>query len=717
MQPGDTFGRYEVEQALGRGGMGVVHLALDTRMQRRVALKVMSQQLAEDAEGLARFHREAETLARLDSPHIVTIFDHGDVDGTPYLAMQHVAGGDLGTQLKQRGPVPTAMAAAICAQVAEALHDAHSAGIVHRDVKPANVLVRDPDAAEPFVYLGDFGIAQAQSGEGLTRAGSVAGSWAYLAPERAHGAPATPASDVYALGCLLHACLTGRAPYAGSDVEMAVAHVNEPVPQLPGTDEATVEVNRILARAMAKDPADRYATAGELRSDLLALSRGTHDSGASPVPSTPTPDPGGAHVPAPTSGSPSGSASGSVPGSVSDTRTGTGRRTGRIAAIAAAVLVVVVGGTLGVRALGGDDDTTATPDGAGTPAEAVEDPVAGDWDGDGLGDVRVGRTVFRDGFEPLPVVLLASDGSALGEAAEDIGTIERPKTGDVDGDGRPDLVQFEASEDETEVTATVWRGTGDGVDEPTRHTFRWRTDYGFYGVGDFDGDGRSDLLMTRNRGEKFMVVAVARSTGDGFEDPVEFAARGGRANEDDLFAIGDFDGDGRDDLAAQVFNGGDAVGVRFRVLLSTGERFRKTPTTRIEDGRYGVADFTAADIDGDGDDELVHLITDRWGEDEYGATVAVQRFVNGTFGTPEELVAPTSGGPDIPYLDVAASDVDGDGDEDVVRLHSYDDESGTALVEVHLADGGTLQEPVAWGEVPCTTDGCESESASLVDNE
>lgn len=705
MQPGDTFGRYEIEQRLGRGGMGVVHLALDNQMQRRVALKVMSQQLAEDEEGLARFHREAETLARLDSPHITTIFDHGDVNGTPYLAMQHVAGGDLGTQLKQRGPVPTPMAAAICAQVAEALQDAHAAGVVHRDVKPANVLVRDPDAAEPFVYLGDFGIAQAQSAEGLTRAGSVAGSWAYLAPERAHGAPATPASDVYALGCLLHACLTGRAPYAGSDVEMAVAHVNEPVPQLPGTDDATVEVNRILARTMAKDPADRYATAGDARADLLALARTGHDTGGSPASSplgaAAPPGSGPAVSPAPSSGT-------DRPG---------GRRTGRIVAIAAAVLVVVVGGTLGVRALGGDGDTSASPDSADAPAVEVEDPVAGDWDGDGLGDVRVGRTIFRDGFEALPVLLLASDGSALGEASEDVGTIERPKTGDVDGDGRPDLLHFEASEDETEVTATVWRGAADGVEDPTRQTFRWRTDYGFYGVGDFDGDGRDDLVMTRNRGERFMVVAVARSTGDGFEEPVEFAARGGRANEDDLFAIGDFDGDGRDDLAAQVFNGGDAVGVRFRVLLSTGERFRKTPTTRIEDGRYGLADFTAADIDGDGADELVHLITDRWGEDEYGATVAVQRFTNGSFGTPEELVAPTSGGPDYPYLDVGGSDVDGDGDEDVVRLHSYDEESGTALVEVYLADGGTLAEPTEWGEVPCTTDGCESESASIVDNE
>ncbi|WP_210649419.1 serine/threonine-protein kinase [Nocardioides sp. SYSU D00065] len=706
--PGDSFGRYQVEQRLGAGGMGVVHLALDTQLQRRVALKVMSHQIADDEELLARFHREAETLARLDSPHIITIFDHGDVDGTPYLAMQYVAGGDLGSQLKQRGPVPTPMAAAICAQVAEALQDAHDAGIVHRDVKPANVLVRDPDAAEPFVYLGDFGIARAQAGEGLTRAGSVAGSWAYLAPERAHGAPATPASDVYALGCLLHACVAGRAPYAGSDVEMAVAHVNQPVPQLPGTDEATTEVNRVLRRAMAKDPAERYPSAGAMRTDLLALAR------SAPASHTGSGSGSGSSSPS----APAGPAAGSSGATGDRDAAGRGRRTGVVVAAAAVALVAVVGGTLGVRALAGDDGEGAGGSGSGdrTPA-AIEEPVAGDWDGDGLGDVRVHRSVWRDGVEALPVALLASDGSALSEAEEDAGTMERPKAGDVDGDGRLDLVEVVESDDDTEVAVTLWRGTGDGVEELARQTFRWRTDYGFYGVGDFDGDGRDDLLMTRNRGERFMVVAVARSNGAGFDEPVEYAARGGRANEDDLFAIGDFDGDGRDDLAARVVNGGDEVGVRFRVLLSTGDRFRKTPTARLDDARYGVADYTAADIDGDGADELVHLITDRWGEDEYGATLAVQRFTNGSFGTPEELVAPTSGGPDFPYLDVGAADVDGDGDEDVLRLHSYDDEAGTAQVEVYLSDGDAVQEPQAWGEVPCTTDGCEGESAALVSSE
>jgi hypothetical protein len=391
-----------------------------------------------------------------------------------------------------------------------------------------------------------------------------------------------------------------------------------------------------------------------------------------------------------------------------------------VAGVAAVAVVAVVGGIVGVRALGGDDDTT-DGSGAGTgtaPIEgAIADPVAGDWDGDGLGDLRVARWIWRDGIEALPALMVPSDGSAFGEPVEDAGRVEQPRSGDVDGDGRPDLVQVIESADDTEVQVTTWRGTGDGVEELADQTFTWRTDYGFYGVGDFDGDGLDDLVLTRNRGEKLMIVSVALSNGAGFDEPVEFASRGGRANDDDLFAVGDFDGDGRDDLAARVVNGGDAIGVRFKVLLSTGDRFRKTTDVRIEDGRYGVADYTAADIDGDGADELVHLITDRWGEDEYGATLAVQRFVNGSFGTPEEVVAPTSGGPDFPFLEVGASDVDGDGDEDVVRLMGYDEESGTAQVEVYLSEDGTLAEPVAWGEVPCTTTTCDAEAASLVSSE
>ncbi|WP_169799238.1 serine/threonine-protein kinase [Nocardioides jensenii] len=271
LTPGSNFGPYRIESRLGSGGMGVVFAATDTRLGRRVALKVVSSNLAGDPGFAARFQREASILARLDSPHIVSIFEHGEHDGSAYIATQLVGGGDLGALLRSRGPLPRPAAVALVGQLAEALDDAHRSGIVHRDVKPANVLVRDPDAPSLFTYLCDFGIAQAgdlPGQHGQTATGAVAGSWAYLSPERLNGAPASPASDIYALGCVLWACLTGDAPYAGSDLQVAQAHVNAPVRQLPGVDAR--HLNTVLERAMAKDPTQRFASAGEFRAALLA---------------------------------------------------------------------------------------------------------------------------------------------------------------------------------------------------------------------------------------------------------------------------------------------------------------------------------------------------------------------------------------------------------------------------------------------------------------
>lgn len=276
-EPGDEFGRYRIESRLGQGGMGVVYLAHDLTLDRRIALKVVAGLVAGDPAFRERFQREATTLARLDSPHIITIYDHGEYDGLPFIATQYVAGGDLGMLIRTRGALPQPLAARICAQVVDALADAHRAGVVHRDVKPANVLLRDPDAAEPMAYLCDFGIAQTDS-EGLTGTGMLAGTWAYLAPERAAGATATTASDLYAVGCLLWELLTGRPPYGGSDVEMAIAHRDAPIPRLPGRDPLSRRLNTILGRAMAKDPGARYPTAEAFRADLLAVA----DSEAAP---------------------------------------------------------------------------------------------------------------------------------------------------------------------------------------------------------------------------------------------------------------------------------------------------------------------------------------------------------------------------------------------------------------------------------------------------
>ncbi|MCA0296651.1 MAG: serine/threonine protein kinase [Actinobacteria bacterium] len=265
---GDRIGAYRVDAEIGRGGMGIVYRATQLALDRPVALKILDPLLSADPSFVARFTREASILAGLDSPHIVQIHDHGEADGRLYLAMQYVGGGDLSRLIEQDGPLPPLAALQIFTQVVEALGDAHTHGIVHRDVKPSNVLLR-ADASEPFAYLCDFGIARTEE-SGLTRTGTVAGTWAFMSPETHTGSPATPRSDLYSAACVLWAMLTGRNPYSGTDVQVAMAHVQSPVPQLPGSDPLIVALNRLLWACLAKDPDDRPDTAAE----VLALTRG-----------------------------------------------------------------------------------------------------------------------------------------------------------------------------------------------------------------------------------------------------------------------------------------------------------------------------------------------------------------------------------------------------------------------------------------------------------
>ena len=289
---GRRFGRYVLESQIGIGGMGVVYVATDTHLGRQVALKVVARQYASSPEFRSRFQREAATLARLDSPHVIAIFDHGEEDGLPWLAAQYVRGGDLGFLLAERGALSPTAAIGLCSQLAEALADAHRVGVVHRDIKPSNVLVRDPDAERLHVYLCDFGIALDQTGERLTTAGGVVGTWAYLSPERSHGEPASPASDVYSLGCLLWVCLTGEAPYVGTDLTVAMAHVNAPVRQLAGADPLSQHLNQVLARSMAKDPAQRYQSATDLLRALAAAPPASGEVAPRPLPPTARPPAG-----------------------------------------------------------------------------------------------------------------------------------------------------------------------------------------------------------------------------------------------------------------------------------------------------------------------------------------------------------------------------------------------------------------------------------------
>lgn len=269
-QVGDRLGRYVLVEILGRGGMGTVFRARDEALERDVAVKVIHPQLAVEGEFRERFRREAVLLSAMDSPHVVAVHDHGEQDGAPYLVTQLVRGGDLLALVRAQGALAPARAVDLVGQVLDGLSDAHAAGVVHRDVKPSNVLLREDGQV---AYLCDFGIATSPGSE-ITRTGALVGSTAYMAPERHDGETAASAgvsSDVYAAGCLLWQLLTGSQPYVGTEGEIAMGHLRGPIPQLPGGTPFVDGLNAVLRRAMAKDPAQRYPSAKAMARELAAL--------------------------------------------------------------------------------------------------------------------------------------------------------------------------------------------------------------------------------------------------------------------------------------------------------------------------------------------------------------------------------------------------------------------------------------------------------------
>ncbi|MDQ1103312.1 protein kinase domain-containing protein [Nocardioides zeae] len=381
-QPGAEFGSYDVGERIGRGGMGVVYRAVHRDLQREVALKVLSEQFSSDAEYRARFLSEARTLARLESPFVVTIHDAGERDSSLFLAMQLVPDGDLAAWLRQYGAVPPAMALDLLRQVTSGLLAAHEAGVLHRDIKASNVLLRRLGEGGVRAYLCDFGIAQTEDA-GHTRTGGVVGTWAYLAPERHRGVPASVRSDLYALGCLLWVMLTGRTPYeAASEMEVALAHMNAPVPQLPEHGPQERGINDLLRQLMAKDPGQRPASARALLPMLDRVSRGTGGPGPAPgrravaeaPPSAPAPAGRVASGDLPTHGrrrAEPGPASTPARGE-RRTTSGTGRGRWLLAAGLAGV-VLVAGAVVGVLVLGGDD-----PEGGDGTVPLADVPFADD---------------------------------------------------------------------------------------------------------------------------------------------------------------------------------------------------------------------------------------------------------------------------------------------------------------------------------------------------
>ncbi len=270
----EIAGRYRLQSRLGHGGMSTVHLALDLRLERQVAVKLLAEHLADDPAFVSRFQREAQAAARLVHPNIVQVFDSGrdERTGQYFIVMEYIEGSSGAEILRDQGWVEVEEALAIIEQACEGLHYAHRHGVVHRDVKPGNLL----RAREGEVKLADFGIAKATEQSSITQVGSVLGTAAYLAPEQARGEEAGPSADLYALGVVAYQLISGRLPYeATSLTELALKQQQEEPPRLDTLVAAvSPELGQAVAIALALDPRERYKTALEMRHGLNAGARG-----------------------------------------------------------------------------------------------------------------------------------------------------------------------------------------------------------------------------------------------------------------------------------------------------------------------------------------------------------------------------------------------------------------------------------------------------------
>ncbi|ULE31349.1 serine/threonine-protein kinase [Mycobacterium sp. IDR2000157661] len=376
---GSQLGPYRLRRLLGKGGMGEVYEAEDTVKDRIVALKLLPESAAHDPVFRKRLQREAHAAGRLQEPHVVPIHDYGEIDGLLYVDMRMIDGTDLRKMLDDRGPMTPSRAVAIVKQIASALDAAHESGVMHRDVKPENIILTGDD----FAYLVDFGIANAASDEKLTQLGTAVGTYAYMAPERFTNDEVTHRADVYALTCVLHECLTGTQPFTGDSVSAVItAHLMQPAPR-PSRQRHGVPpaFDTVIARGMAKNPQDRYASAGELAAAANhALTQRDQDQAATilqrsaaatpypppppppaqrpaPIHRTPPPGPVWAGVPPPP---------GPPPGMPGPPRS----RTPWIPIAAAAGVLVLVLGALGIWLAVGPDDPAS-----GIASSATSEPT------------------------------------------------------------------------------------------------------------------------------------------------------------------------------------------------------------------------------------------------------------------------------------------------------------------------------------------------------
>ncbi len=279
---GKTLGPYRILEQIGVGGMATVYKAYQPNMERYVAIKILPHYLSQDKEFAKRFQREAHAIARLEHPHILPIFDYGEADGITYIAMRYIEAGTLKQHL-QKGLLPLDDIVRLIGQIGSALDYAHRQGVIHRDVKPGNVLIDN----EGNTYLTDFGLARMlEASEQLTASGVGLGTPAYMSPEQGQGIKADHRSDIYSLGVMLFEMVTGRVPYeAETPMATVLKHINDPLP-LPRTVNPNVSepIERVILKALAKDPADRYQSAGEM---LQALVKAAQETSAAETPPPP----------------------------------------------------------------------------------------------------------------------------------------------------------------------------------------------------------------------------------------------------------------------------------------------------------------------------------------------------------------------------------------------------------------------------------------------
>ncbi len=282
LSAGSRIGGYRLEELIGEGGTAVVFRALDERLPRQVALKILSPALAADEVFRRRFIRESRSAAAVDEPHIIPVFEAGNADGVLFVAMRYVPGGDVGTLVRRLGPLPGARAFAIISAVASALDAAHAAGLVHRDVKPANILLDARPGRPDHVYLSGFGLAKdPRSSAGLTSAGHFVGVLDYSAPEQIRGQKVDARTDEYALACVAFTLLSGEPPFHRDEAAAVMyAHLTEPPPMLASRRHGfPPEVDEVMQQALAKAAQDRYPSCGRFAEALrIALGLGRYDS-------------------------------------------------------------------------------------------------------------------------------------------------------------------------------------------------------------------------------------------------------------------------------------------------------------------------------------------------------------------------------------------------------------------------------------------------------